>query len=281
MGEKGGKATGRFKTWWRIIATKSTGPAKRFWLAWRVLIGVVAAASLTFGVVAWAIVEYAPSVYGPAAALRDWQTFLAGVVGFAGLIAGALLNSAETRARDQRIRDEDRRALAASLMGDIFHLTSHMAGIAAGIADPKDRVPFRAHPEVRPLLLAEQSGRLGLLKPSVVRDVVSFYAGFHYREAARRIAPPDEAVGPDSRLAMGCASVARNGIFCLFELAKLAKLSQNQALNITGQTFFHVLPDRLLAEIGDSQGILKAVVNRLREVHNKNIPGKPIPLWTD
>lgn len=281
MGEESGTSGKNSNSIWRKLARKGIGTAKRFWIAWRVLIQVVVAALVTFALVAWAIVEYAPSVYGRAAALRDWQTFLAGVVGFAGLIVGAVLNSAETRARDQRIRDEDRQALAAALMGDIFHLTHHIAGIAVGVAEPNDRIPFRVHPEVRPLLLAEQSGHLGLLKPTVVRDIVSFYAGFQYREAARRTAPPNGAVGPDNLLARGCASVARNGIFCLLDLAKVAKLSQDQALDMMGQTFFHLLPDKLLAEVGDSQGILRAIVNRLRQLHNERIPEKPIALWTD
>ncbi|MDA1326499.1 MAG: hypothetical protein O3C34_17370 [Proteobacteria bacterium] len=50
--------------------------------------------------------------------LKDWQTFLAGIIGFVTLAFGTYAGHAANRARDDRLREQEARAIAAALSSE-------------------------------------------------------------------------------------------------------------------------------------------------------------------
>ncbi|WP_316979780.1 hypothetical protein [Shumkonia mesophila] len=282
------------------MAEESGKTVEQATLPWGVLFKAAGVAVGAFIVAAVLIVLFAPSVYGPAAALRDWQTFLAGIFGFAGLIAGAV-QASETRAREaerhretlehstqqQRLKFEheearweaDRRALGGALLAEIIRLNQRLTSLAKAAAAPAKHKPFGQYPAIKPLLLPEYSSRLGLLKPELVTNLVAFFSYFENCEAERLAFGQDKLSKPDIPFAGICASTALGGLECIKHLVKVVKLSEDDAEGFLFLASFHTLPDNLLNAMSDPNGALKAFVNRIREVQNRKWPSVTIAPW--
>ena len=55
--------------------------------------------------------------------LKDWQTAIAALLGFGGLIWAVTLSARKQRERDEHIRDQEIRAMARGLKSEIFNIT--------------------------------------------------------------------------------------------------------------------------------------------------------------
>ncbi len=55
--------------------------------------------------------------------LKDWQTAIAALLGFGGLIAAVVVSARKQRERDDRIRDQEIQAMARALKSEIFNIT--------------------------------------------------------------------------------------------------------------------------------------------------------------
>jgi hypothetical protein len=269
------------------MAEQTPKTPERSEFPWRVLIRAVVAAfgvPVVFGVL---IVFLAPNPWGWAATLSDWQTFLAGMFGFTGLIVGAVLNAAETRARDERlhaqtlkrdadIRDADRRALAAVLFGGIRLLTNHAVEVAAiafeNCGDRVDEIPPASL-----TVLNENASRFGLLSPTLTADVVYLIAEFSKWEAIRFQPENWRKTDPEGKtLSRGTARVALWGIRSLRVLGEEAAMSGSDISQRTWTTLFHRLPKELLDQLvkpgSADDKMVKDLRDRPAEVDRETAP---------
>ena len=58
--------------------------------------------------------------------LKAWQTAIAALFGFGGLIAAVLFSAGKQRERDDRIRDQETRAMARALRSEITSITTFL-----------------------------------------------------------------------------------------------------------------------------------------------------------
>jgi hypothetical protein len=118
--------------------------------------------------------------------MREWfQTLSPGAATFAGaltgslvgliaLLLGALFNAHLNRRRDDRLRNEDRRALAAALRTELAGIATTLELNAAQLKkDPADViVPDVAH-SVR--VMPQMTSKLGLLGIDTIQKVIDSY----------------------------------------------------------------------------------------------------------
>lgn len=120
--------------------------------------------------------------------LKGWQSVIGSVLGFAGLIAGALFNAHLNRKRDDRLRDAEAITLALSLYGEILLLRDNIAALANGLGAwfvkrgvYGDNLPeyYREIFSIRePTLYAALTPKLGLLNPDMLLPITRFYSDY-------------------------------------------------------------------------------------------------------
>lgn len=271
------------------MAEPTPKSAERFEFPWRVLFWAAFAAFGTFAVAAWLIVTFAPSLSGPAATLRDWQTFLAGVFGFTGLIVGAILNAAEMRARDDRlanvqaerderlhrhaldrnnqIRDEERGALAAALIGEVSRLGANFCHLGEQIVHRLDdgdtkpisilRYAFQPNKAI-----AERLWLLGNVE--VITNVSAFYGEANFFQARN---DDKDALDPD-KTAQVAFTASAAGILCIERLAPIAGLDEIARDSSSRLIGLHALPEErvrsFLAKSNYDDPEILAILERLR-----------------
>jgi hypothetical protein len=102
-------------------------------------------------------------------------TFLGWVVGFFTVVGGALLNAYLNRRRDDRLRQEDRRALVTALKAELAGLRR----ILLSNADDLQKKSFESDdwiltPDVAHFvrIMPEMIDKLGLLDPEIIQSVI-------------------------------------------------------------------------------------------------------------
>ncbi|WP_156348587.1 hypothetical protein [Sphingomonas sp. Leaf23] len=148
--------------------------------------------------------------------LRGWQSVIGSVLGFAGLIAGALFNAHLNRKRDDRLRDAEAITLALSLYGEILLLRENIAAIASGLGrwfiergvygDDLPEYYREIFPIREPTLYNALAPKLGLLNPDMLLPVTRFYSDYEaatghlpklFKSDERKISyGPEWVIGP-------------------------------------------------------------------------------------
>lgn len=121
--------------------------------------------------------------------LKSWQAAIGSVIGFSALMAGALFNAHLNRERDNRLRADEIKAVAAALYGEVVLLRKSLIRMANAVArrhfahgmgrhrdQPFDR-HFReqiALPE--PKLYPALADKVGTLPSQMALEIVAFYA---------------------------------------------------------------------------------------------------------
>jgi len=127
--------------------------------------------------------------------IKSWQQGIAAIVAFCGLIVAALYNARLNRKRDERLRQEEVRSVAAALYGEMCVLRSRAAGIARQTAavyiaqgtNGRSTVKIDEH-FVRANTLPEQvlykalASKFGLLPPSLIIQITNFYENINLVE---------------------------------------------------------------------------------------------------
>ncbi|EJC66171.1 hypothetical protein Rleg5DRAFT_1878 [Rhizobium leguminosarum bv. viciae WSM1455] len=115
--------------------------------------------------------------------------------GLIGVVVGALFNAHLNRRRDDRLRDQETRAVAAALYGEILAIRNDLADSCRIIAQAnlneefgrpgwklddnlRDRITFR-----EPKLYETLAGKIGGLSPDLVLKIIDFYT--QYSEVQR------------------------------------------------------------------------------------------------
>lgn len=131
-------------------------------------------------------------------ALRDLQTGIGAAIGLTAIVAGAILNAALVRRRDDRLRDEERKSLAAALAGEIDAIVAHekqLLRATEGEIDANqtnavffDRVEkiFSVPRDTR--VYQSSLSKTGLLTPELAGDTIDFYAFFERANKATALA---------------------------------------------------------------------------------------------
>jgi hypothetical protein len=120
---------------------------------------------------------------------KQWQTGIAALLGFGGLIGAALFNFWLNRRRDARLRREEMISVASALYGEILLLRDELAQLARAVANYeingralRDVDQFSYAPSI-PLLYPALAPKLGLLPSELLLGITKFYANV---EGARR-----------------------------------------------------------------------------------------------
>ena len=71
---------------------------------------------------------------------RQWQTGIAALLGFAGLIVAALWNFSLNRRRDRQLRREEMMSVASALYGEILLLRNELALLACVVAQAERKL---------------------------------------------------------------------------------------------------------------------------------------------
>ena len=120
--------------------------------------------------------------------LRGWQGLIGSLLGFGGLVTGALFNAHLNRKRDDRLRDTEAVTIALSLYGEIRLLRETAAELARGLGawfidrgvhghDLPDH--YREIYQVRePTLYNALAARLGMLNPDILLPITKFYSDY-------------------------------------------------------------------------------------------------------
>ena len=122
--------------------------------------------------------------------LKGWQSGIGAIIGFGGLVGGALFNAHLNRKRDERLRDDEAKAVASALYGEIAlqrRSIARMANAVAhryvnhGVGKHRGDEPFDRHlleqialPALR--LYPALAAKIGLLPAQLALEVVRFYA---------------------------------------------------------------------------------------------------------
>jgi len=97
-------------------------------------------------------------------------------LGLIAILIGALVNAALNRRRDDRLRDEDRIALASTLYAELKGLHRSLIENAQHLTDtPPDPNDGFVVPEPSMKLLPEMLPKIGLLKSETIRKVMDAY----------------------------------------------------------------------------------------------------------
>lgn len=122
--------------------------------------------------------------------LKGWQAGIGALVGFVGLIAGALFNAHLNRKRDEQLRAKEVIAVASALYGEAVILRQAVAGMANavgrryldhGTGRVRDDEAFSRHFMEQytlppPLLYQSLAGKVGMLPSHITLEIVRFYA---------------------------------------------------------------------------------------------------------
>ena len=103
-------------------------------------------------------------------------TFLGWVVGFFTLVAGALLNAHLNRRRDDRLRQEDRRAVATALKSELAGLQRILLSNAEGLQKKhmeSDVSILNQDLAQSVRIMPEMINKLGLLDPETIQSVIA------------------------------------------------------------------------------------------------------------
>ncbi|MBA2933106.1 hypothetical protein HZF05_03245 [Sphingomonas sp. CGMCC 1.13654] len=120
--------------------------------------------------------------------LKGWQSGIGSILGFGGLIAGALFNARLNRKRDNRLRDIEAITIALSLYGEIKLLRENVAAIASGLGawfiirgaygnDLPDHYR-EIYPVREPTLYNALASKLGMLNPDLLLPITKFYSDY-------------------------------------------------------------------------------------------------------
>jgi len=127
--------------------------------------------------------------YSIYAELKAWQSSIGALLGFGGLIVGALFNAHLNRKRDARLRDEEAKAIASALYGEIVIVRRYIARIANAVARKYEAhgfghfsgEPFDQHfteryamPDLK--LYPALASKVGLLPSRLALEIVKFYS---------------------------------------------------------------------------------------------------------
>lgn len=121
--------------------------------------------------------------------LKGWQSGIGAVMGFGGLIAGALFNAHLNRKRDEWLRSQEVVAVASALYGEIVILRQSIARMANavgqrhfdhGLGRVRDE-PYGPHfmeglTMPPPRLYQSLTAKVGTLPSQIALEVVRFYA---------------------------------------------------------------------------------------------------------
>lgn len=131
--------------------------------------------------------------------LEGWQTAIAAVIGFVGLIAAALFNARLNRKRDDRLREREKLSVALAFYGEVVLLRREMARLARvvaviesnGGAESTSLVKFdenfiKDNRLSDPIIYPALACGLGILDAGLVLSITEFYRNF---ELARTSLP--------------------------------------------------------------------------------------------
>lgn len=119
--------------------------------------------------------------------VKGWQPLIGTLIGFGGLISGALFNAHLNRKRDDRIRDTEAITIALSLYGEILTLRNEVSQIANVLGrwyvnnGPHRAVPshFREiFPLREPTLYKALAPKIGTLNPEILLPITKFYSDY-------------------------------------------------------------------------------------------------------
>jgi hypothetical protein len=106
-------------------------------------------------------------------------TFLGWVIGLVLLVGGALLNDYLNRRRDNRLREEDRRTVAAALRAELVGWSDSLQSETETMRDLElPLAGLSAEPSVAVFtarLLPDMVPKLGLLRPTTIKSVIAAY----------------------------------------------------------------------------------------------------------
>lgn len=126
---------------------------------------------------------------------KTWQQGIGALLGFLGLMIAALFNFKLNRRRDARLREEEMKAVAAALYGEMRLLRARVAKVARAVArtyitqglDGRSGIRFdshffEAHKMPEATLYKSLAPRFGLLSADLLIPIASFYE--HISEVA-------------------------------------------------------------------------------------------------
>jgi hypothetical protein len=102
-------------------------------------------------------------------------TFLGSLIGFIALLGGALFNAHLNRRRDDRLRSEDRSAVAVALRAELAGWLSTFTSIIDDVRQRPDNPVALLVPVMAPRVFPELVPKLGLLKPATISQVITAY----------------------------------------------------------------------------------------------------------
>lgn len=120
--------------------------------------------------------------------LRGWQALIGSLLGFGGLVIGALFNAHLNRKRDDRLRDTEAVTIALSLYGEIRLLRETAAELARvlgawfinrGVHGHELPDHYREIYQLRePTLYNALAAKLGTLNPDILLPITKFYSDY-------------------------------------------------------------------------------------------------------
>jgi hypothetical protein len=102
-------------------------------------------------------------------------TFLGSVFGFLALLCGAWVNAGFNRRRDDRLRSEDRSAVAVALRAELAGWLYTFRSIVDDMRQRPDHPAALLIPVMAPRVFPELVSKLGLLKPATISRVIAAY----------------------------------------------------------------------------------------------------------
>ena len=116
------------------------------------------------------------------AELKGWQSGLAAIIGFGGLIIGALYNFRLNRKRDENLRKQEMISVAVAIYGEMVLLREEVAQLARIVAnterggsDPIDAQFLEDNRLPEPEIYSALAAKLGLLPPNLLMHITKFY----------------------------------------------------------------------------------------------------------
>ena len=117
--------------------------------------------------------------------LKSWQSAIAAIVGFTGLIVGALWNFHLNRRRDAEIRQSEMLSVASALYGEILLLRQEAARVAriiaqweANLRDCFEHSSVEDYLPGDPILYPALASKIGLLPPDLVLAITEFHKNY-------------------------------------------------------------------------------------------------------
>ena len=126
--------------------------------------------------------------------LKKWQTGLGAFAGLLAILVGALYNAVLVRQRDDRLRDEERRALAAALAAELLVIRNQCSGRIKALERGDQRagsfLPFD--------VFLANVGNIGRLGADWAGSVAAAYAHFSILDKAVKSAGPEARATPEA-----------------------------------------------------------------------------------